>query len=134
MVEEERRQGDETRPPLSHPAGSSQRRWGSEGTKREDVLCGMCGTTQEGHENTLNRVLGRQIVEGCCGAVIDVLYQEHGEDFAVAFLDELAKDPTNPRFGFFRRKLVETLKRAQENIQEVSAVLAESQSIVEAIG
>lgn len=74
--------------------------WGTDGP----VTCEICGTEHPERKDetyTLSQFLGRVIVEECCGAMLDLVYNESGSDFTRAFLEEFAENPTNPRFLFF---------------------------------
>ena len=67
------------------------------------VTCGICGTKYpELPENDGGRMisvfLGREVVEDCCGAVLDKIYKESGKEFACRYLQEFADNPADFRF------------------------------------
>ena len=62
-----------------------------------------------------------QLVEPCCGALIDQLYQEFREKFVLQYLKDFAEDPTNPEFHIFRQALLESLMDAKHRTDEVRA-------------
>ena len=121
------------RPIFKKPAGESQRFWNnmSMGTSR-GVTCQLCGTEwpevsedEEGH--TLGRFLGLQFVEECCGRAVDVLYEEFGETFAMAFLNDFAENPSDSRFGLLRFSLPEIFEKARRNTEEVAKQVSSAQ-------
>jgi hypothetical protein len=97
------------------PFGPSERKWNilSLGTTKA-VTCELCGTkwpALKEHEDgyTLFRFLGIRGVEQCCGHVLDIIYEEAGEEIAIAFSRDSAKEPDNPKFHIFRKVLSEIL-------------------------
>jgi hypothetical protein len=94
------------------------------------VTCEICGTNYPERDTddesyTISTFLGMQVVEECCGAIIDRVYQESGEEFAIAFLEEFAKSPTDPRFGIFLMVLKSTISTAEKMTLEVMAEVSE---------
>ena len=81
----------------------------------------MCGTNWPESDETyiLGRFLGLQFVEECCGKAVDVLYEEFGEEFTIAFLDDFAKNPTDFRFALLRRALPSQLLQARIKAEEI---------------
>ncbi len=121
------------RPIFQKPAGESKRSWNNLhiGTTR-DVICELCGTRHprrepEDESYTLGRFMGMQFVEGCCGNVIDGVYYEFGEEFAMAFLEDFAEDPTSPRFAFLRFRLPEIFASARAKLAEADGAIAKAQ-------
>jgi len=81
----------------------------------------------------MNRVLGVDVVDECCGRMIDVLYDECGEDFAIAFVKEFALNPTDNRFSVFRIALRYALVDAQKRAQEVRAEVDGAAALLESL-
>jgi hypothetical protein len=81
------------------------------------VTCEICGTEhpiQPGNGYMVSKFLGYDVVEECCGEIIDKVYKESGEQFAIAFLEEFAKNPTSPRFSILLMTLNEVSIKARE--------------------
>ena len=119
---------------LTKPAGPSEEGWCNDrfGTTGK-VLCETCGTDHperpDGDDSyRLNHVLGLQVVDECCGKMIDMLYREWEEDFAIKFVREFGKNPLDLKFTTFRMSLSTALNEAQKNIQEVEQELTRGQS------
>ena len=107
------------------PVGGSDRTWNNQcfGTNRA-VMCDACGTNhkelaQDEAARILDKFLGLQLVEDCCGKAIDVLFREFGEEFCLAFLKDFGEDPTNLRFGVLRSTLVELASKAEQRCNQV---------------
>jgi len=116
------------------PLGENEIYWNNNhmGTTRT-VACEICGTEHpELDPNDDSRIistfLGRQVVEECCGGIIDIVFKESGEEITRAYLKEFAENPTSPEFYIFREVLVETLKKAKENIRKTCKPLKEAQA------
>lgn len=93
----------------SGPWGASERRWASIGTFHP--TCEVCGTEWPEREVSYGIVFlpGRQqLVEECCGRLLDELYEELGERFALEFLKDVERKPTDPRFSYFLHRMRET--------------------------
>ncbi|OGZ34268.1 MAG: hypothetical protein A2Y98_00160 [Candidatus Portnoybacteria bacterium RBG_19FT_COMBO_36_7] len=96
--------------------------WGSDGP----VLCEICGTKHPKREDDsyiISKFLGMQVVEECCGAILDRVYRESGEEFTVAFLEEFANNPTSPRFSILLMTLNEVCIKAQKAALETAKQL-----------
>jgi len=96
--------------------------WGTDGP----ILCEICGTTHPERKEetyTVSIFLGHQVVEECCGEILDKIYQESGEEFAIAFLEEFAQNPTSPRFSMLLVTLEEVCRKAQEVAEETAKKL-----------
>ena len=113
------------------PAGPSERGWCNMkmGTTR-GLTCEVCGTTLEELDEDdasyrINQVLGLQCIDECCGKAIDVLYEEFGEDFTMAFLHDFANNPSDSKFGLLRQVLVDLTKAARKKLREVDEQLKE---------
>jgi hypothetical protein len=94
------------------------------------VVCEICGTkhpeiNDSEPTRTISRFLDHQVVEECCGAIIDYVYRELGEAFVIAFFEEFAEDPGNIRFFTFRSALQDAVKEAAKKLAEVSTEVAE---------
>lgn len=99
--------------------------WGTDGP----VTCEICGTEHPERKDetyTLSQFLGRVIVEECCGAMLDLVYNESGHEFFQAFLEEFAENPTDPRFLF-------TLDEIKSALHKVEKKLAESKGKTEEV-
>ena len=134
------------KPLLKKPLGSSKLGHGfgtdwnnqSRGTTGA-VICEICGTRHSEINDseptrTISRFLDYQVVEECCGAIIDHAYRELGKQFAIAFVEELAENPGDIRFFSFRSVLQDAVKKAAKNLAEVSAQVAEISKDVHSIG
>lgn len=99
------------------------------------VTCEICGTVhpRDGDESYVVSIfLGRQVVEDCCGAILDQVYQESGEEFAIAFLKEFSKNPTDSRFHCFLSVLRSVLVEAKKKLSEVGGKVKRLIDILEA--
>lgn len=121
------------RPIFTKPAGESERLWNNMTAKTyRAVTCQLCGTElpkpspDEGY--TLGRFLGLQFVEECCGRAVDILYQEFGETFAMAFLNDFSENPSDPRFGFLTFYMPDIFTKAKQKIDEVNRQIALAQA------
>lgn len=126
-------------PIFNAPVGSAKEYWCNEhiGTTGE-VTCEACGTNypeeplgSDGH--SLNQVLGLQVLSDCCGGMIDKLYSEWGEDFAIKFVQEFANNPLYPKFTLLRMTLKNELKKAQQSILEAESEFAQNQKNLSAL-
>ena len=100
------------------------------------VTCEICGTDfpeRLDQSYTISRFLGKQVIEECCGVVLDQVYHESGEQFTVAFLKEFAQDPTNPRFHMMIVYLKDALKNALESTVKTASNIAIAQENLEKI-
>ena len=116
--------------PLSKkPLGESERGWntlevGTDGP----VHCEICGTDHPENLDQsywLSEFLGFQVVDSCCGNIIDQAYDDLGRSFAFAFLKEFAENPTDIRFHAFRFALQEAMEEAAKKLTEVRKQVAE---------
>ncbi|MFA5432507.1 MAG: hypothetical protein WC319_06495 [Candidatus Paceibacterota bacterium] len=91
---------------LKEPFGASKYPWNNLHMGTCIVYCEVCGTLcktdSDAESLTVDQFLGRQIVEECCGGLLDLLFEESGEEFAIRFFKEFSKDPLNPRYAVFR--------------------------------
>lgn len=98
---------------IQGPFGPSKRMWNNRHCGTNEADCELCGTSHPelpGIETyTVDTFLGSQIVEECCGSVFDQLYEEIGEEFAIAFLKDFRKNPLDPKFGELRIVLEDTI-------------------------
>lgn len=131
------------KPLLEKPFGGSEYPWNNRHMGTETAFCEVCGTNcksdgPDAESLTIDVFLGRQMVEGCCGKLLDVLYEESGEEFAIRFIKEFSKDPSNPKFLMLRvlmedafasldKKLTEMKKQNKKN-QLILDRLAKSKS------
>jgi len=122
-------------PIVSKPLGESEIPEGGFGWNNDahgtygPVTCEFCGTNHPERRDQsyiVNRVLGLQVIEECCGKAIDLLYGELGETFTEAYLGEFSKNPTDPRFSLFLDTLSESLEAAAKKSDGVSASVFKS--------
>lgn len=132
------------KPILKKPAGPSKfgqyagiywnnSSWGSDGP----ILCEICGTTHpENKEQSyiVSRFLGLQVVEDCCGGILDMVYQESAEVFALKLLDEFAENPTDFRFRIFLDSIKDAVNKVAKKLAEVSETVGEISRAVNTIG
>jgi len=100
------------------------------------ILCEICGTEHPERKDEsyiVSRFLNKQVVEECCGAIIDCVYREFAEEFAEAFLIEFAENPTNIRFHLFVQHLQNCLSKAEKNIGDVHKHVVLSQQKISSI-
>lgn len=64
----------------------------------------------------MSSFLGYQVVEECCGAILDIVYKQSGEEFTETYLEEFSENPTAFCFNLFPDRLIKILTKAQENI------------------
>jgi hypothetical protein len=100
-------------------------KWNNLHTGTTSAITCICGTEHpELPENAdslmISQFLGAEVVEDCCGAVFDRIYQESGEIFAVRFLEEFAENPGDPRFSVFRMELGDCLVKAAKKAKEIN--------------
>lgn len=106
--------------------------WGTDGP----VTCEICGTEHPERKDetyTLSQFLGRVIVEECCGAMLDLVYNESGEVFTRAFLEEFAENPTNPCFLLMLDDIKSTLQKAGNKLAESKGKTEEALRLIEGI-
>ena len=123
-------------PLLQKPAGASDRRWGTSGTESA-VSCEVCGTdwpeTADGEGYTLSHLFGLQLVEECCGKLLDNLYEGFGEPFSMAFLERFAEDPLAPGFNFLRFCLPSILQGAHQKAEVLIVELRSPEAAASAL-
>lgn len=73
------------------------------------------------------------MVEECCGGVLDLLYEESGEEFAIRFLKEFGKDPFDPRFMMFRTVLEDMLAHIEENAGKLRDEARKNQAALDSL-
>jgi len=124
-------------PIVSKPFGESEIPEGGFGWNNDahgtygPVTCEFCGTNHPERRDQsyiVNRVLGLQVIEECCGKAIDILYRELGEEFTKAYIKEFAENPADPRFFFFLDMLSKTLEAAAKRTNEISEDISKSKS------
>jgi len=122
---------------FSEPVGPSAHEWSNQGLAvyESGATCGLCGTEYPGVDFesgnssiTISCFLGRQVVEDCCGRVLDLVYKESGEVMARKFLEDFAKNPTDQmRFLGFASFLSRCLQEANDNLQTVTEEVIEAE-------
>ena len=114
---------EKSKPLFKKSFGASEHKWNNLHTGTNGpTLCQLCGKEHPQNDSesyTLIQVLGIQGVDQCCGKVVDILYDEWGEDFAIAFLKEFANNPLDPHFSFFFEMLKENLVKARQKVEEL---------------
>ncbi len=98
-------------PLFAKPAGPTKLRKHSDMETQKATTCEICGTHHPDREKAygLNKFLGRWVVEECCGAVIDQVYYEHGEDFTIAYVKECSENLGRPTCTQLKRVLEQAL-------------------------
>ena len=111
---------------FSKPAGPSEHYWNNMhmGTTG-DITCEMCGTHHEEIDPSeasriIDRFLGLQLIEECCGKTIDILYAEFGEEFFMQFLRDYEESPLDIRFHFTGSRINEALDKINKKALELS--------------
>lgn len=94
------------------PYGASKKSWGLSGKTTEHITCGACGTIHPCIKNSgpdeyysYSRVGDVNIVDSCCGAYIDKLYEDLGEEFCIRTIKGFIQDPLAKKFDTIRRYL-----------------------------
>ena len=106
--------------------------WGTDGP----ILCEICGTNHPKRTNEtyiISKFLGYQVVEECCGAIIDRVYEESGEEFAIKFLEEFGENPTSPRFHILLATLNKVCIQAQKIALETAKQMYSNQFKINSI-
>jgi len=115
-----------TRYLFKQPAGASSRHLGVETWTSRAVLCELCGkewpkkSGRSDESYRLGYFLGLQFVDECCGAVLDILYEEFAETFIETFLKDFSENPLDPRFGFLLFDLSGILVKAHQKAKKIS--------------
>ena len=128
-----------TKPIFKKPFGGSDALWHNQnmGTTRS-VLCEICGTSHpelpDGADSYyLSQFLGRQMIDECCGGVLDVIFEESGRTFALAYIKQCAEDPTSSQFSELLFMINEGLSRAKKILEKSSKNLKATQKLSEEI-
>jgi len=95
------------------------------------VTCQICGKEYpelpESDDGLMISVfLGREVVEDCCGAILDRVYRESCKEFACRYLQEFADNPTDSRFYELICELKRSTSRAIKKMAEVSSDVEEA--------
>ena len=99
------------------------------------VECGLCGTIHPNRDQSyiISKFMGLEVVEECCGAALDQVYRESGEEFSIALFNEFSENPTHPRFRVFLAELKDALVKASKKLaeihREVNCILEEADRI-----
>lgn len=112
--------------------------WNNQDGTTRAVVCEICGTKHvELDENEISRTISRfmdyQVVEECCGAVIDHVYRELGEEFAIAFIEEFADNPADFKYHILLVTIKNAMKKTAKKLAEVSEEVAEISEVAETI-
>lgn len=100
------------------------------------VVCDICGIEHPEDRDIsyiVSRFLGREVVEDCCGRILDVVYEESGQEFAEKYLREFAENPTDSRFYTLLCTLKRILPKALEKLDEVTSQVKTAVDQVSAI-
>lgn len=115
--------------------GGSKRLWNNQHMGTCSALCEICGTTTtrdpEGPSLVIDTFLGQQMVEECCGSLIDQLYDEFGEEFAREFIKDFADDPMNSRFAILKIVLEDAFKRIGKKAAELGEQTEKNQAALD---
>ena|GEM_PF-2483440 len=127
------------KPLFKKPYGGSEYLYNNRHMGTSSALCEVCGTQHDvGEESleslTIDRFLGRQMVEQCCGGVLDLLYDESGEEFAIRFLKEFGQDPLDPRFLMFKTILEDVLAHIEKNAGKLQDDIRKNQTALASLG
>jgi hypothetical protein len=126
-----------SKPLLKKPLGPSKlgrgfgTDWNNRGTGTlAAVVCEICGTEhaeldESETSRTISNFLGYQIVEECCGAILDAVYRESGEQFAIAFIEEFSDNPADFKYHILLEVIKKAMKKAAKKLAEVSETVAE---------
>ena len=121
--------GDE--PLLKRSFGASKYPWNNLHRGVSSAFCEVCGTSikidSDTESLTVDRFLGHQMVEECCGGLLDVLFEESGEEFAIRFFKEFSADPLNPRFAVFRIVMSDGFKAMNKKVAELQEQITTNQ-------
>ena len=116
---------------FDEPQGSSKQDWNTAGYLYNDVECRACGTVHhfdEGEMVSCSWVNGVQIVDQCCGAYIDQLYGDLGEEFFNRRAEEFMKNPLDSEYGRTRLELRDSVlawhSAADKQIRQADATVA----------
>ena len=121
---------------LGHGFGTD---WNNQGIgSLRAVTCEICGTEHPEIEEsetsrTISRFLGYQVVEECCGAIIDYVYRELGEVFAIAIIEEFANDPSASKFYILLETIKGAMKEAAKKLAEASEQVGEISKTIASI-
>lgn len=103
------------------------------GTERS-VICEICGTIHlAGNIYTPRSFLGLQMIEECCGALIDRIYSELCEEFAIAFLTDFSEEPTADKYKIFIFVLKQALQDAKKKLAKTTEAVSEISEAAEAL-
>lgn len=117
------------KPLVKKPMGASKHGWNSLQIGTDGpVRCEICGTDHPENRDQsyhLSELLGFQVVDQCCGSIIDRAYLELRKVFTLAFLEEFAENPGDNRFYTLRHNLIDVVEKAQKNLAEVGNQVGE---------
>lgn len=111
------------------PLQESRLPWGTAGHAPDEMQC-ICGSTWDIRSGGfhVSTFFGIELVDECCGSILDELYTGFGEHFARKFLEEFAANPSDPRFGLFLIFLSDIIPKAEQKLlqklQEISPIAA----------
>lgn len=100
------------------------------------VACEICGTKHPKRQDetyTISLFLNKEVVEECCGAILDLVYRESGDVFTSAFLEEFAENPTKPCSFFILDEIKSVLQKAGKKLSESKGKTEEALGLIEGI-
>jgi len=126
------------KPFLEKPFGGSEYPWNNRHMGTETAYCEICGTNCESdgpdaETLTIDVFLGHQMVERCCGGLLDVIYEESGEEFAIRFLKEFSKNPFDPRFATFLIVMDDALSAVDKKLVEMQKQIKGNQKTIDSL-
>lgn len=110
------------KPLFKKSVGGSDYHWNNNhhGTSRT-VTCELCGTKHKKLDfdttRTLDIFLGQQLVEDCCGKLIDILYEEYKRVFFDRFIKEFELNPL--AYPFLVAKINAAVKEVNKKAKEL---------------
>ena len=119
---------------LIKPAGDSKDGWCTTHCRTwRAVTCEVCGTDfpeldeeagEYGYE--LNTIFGKQVVDRCCGKLLDMLFDELREDFFHKSIEEFKSDPLGSDASLVRIILQGAMKSWKDELIDRSKELQET--------
>jgi len=120
------------KPLLKKPFGGSKYLWNNCNMGTSSAYCEVCGTNSrvdsESTSLTIDNFLGYQMVEECCGGLLDLLYEEFGKEFATRFFKEFSEDPFDPRFAVFLMVMQTGFAHIEKTASELSEQAKKNQN------
>lgn len=116
---------------FDEPQGPSKQEWATAGNRYDRAECEACGTVHHAEEGVAipsSMVGGVQIVDECCGAYLDKLYEDLGEDFFNRRSAEFRHKSLDAEYGRTRMELRDSAlawhSAADKQIRQADATVA----------